>query len=322
MIRFGIVGAGGIAEKFAEDIKCVKNAKAVAIASRDLVRANRFKEKFGLNYAFDSYEEMAKSDLIDAVYIATPHNFHKEQSIMFMDHKKHVLCEKPIAVNLKQFEEMVLSSKNNKVLLMEAMWTKFLPATQKVIEEANSGKLGKFKHAYIEFGQDLRHVGGDNGRLFNMNLAGGCLLDMGIYPLSYTLNLTDSSVKSIEAKADFYHTGVDVKSVVDFTFEDGSSAKLISSFMEVLDAPSVFEFEKGNIIVDHFHCSEKVTINDKVYKYPHISGGFEYEIESFSKTIEDGFLENKIMTHEQTRKSMNLLDRTRKVLGLKYPFED
>jgi predicted dehydrogenase len=322
MIRFGIVGAGSIAEKFATDIKFVKNAKAVAIASRDLERSNKFKEKFGLDYAFDSYEEMAKSDLIDTVYIATPHNFHKEQSIMFMNHKKHVLCEKPIAVNLKQFEEMVLSSQKNKVLLMEAMWTRFLPATKKVREVVYSGELGKFKHGYIEFGQDLRHIGGDKGRLFNMNLAGGCLLDMGIYPLSYTLNLTDSPVKSINAKADFFHTGVDVKSVVDFIFDDGSTAKLISSFMEVLDAPSIFEFEKGNIIVDHFHKSEKIIINDIVYEYPHKSGGFEYEIESFSNTIEKGLLENEIMTHEQTRKSMKLLDRTREVLDIKYPFED
>ncbi|BCR35768.1 Gfo/Idh/MocA family protein [Mariniplasma anaerobium] len=322
MIRFGIVGAGGIAEKFATDIKSVKNAKAVAIASRDLERANKFKDKFNLDYAFDSYEKMAESDLIDAVYIATPHSFHKEQSIMFMNHKKHVLCEKPIAVNSQQFEDMVVSSQKNKVLLMEAMWTKFLPATIKLREVVHSGVLGKLKHAYIEFGQDLRHIGGDTGRLFNMNLAGGCLLDMGIYPLSYTLNLTDSSVKTIKAKAEFHHTGVDTKSIVDFVFDDGSSAKLISSFMEVLDAPSVFEFEKGNIVVDHFHKSEKVIIKDKTYYFPHVSGGFEYEIEAFSKTIEDGLLENDIMTHEQTRKSMKLLDRTRKVFGLKYPFED
>jgi hypothetical protein len=134
--------------------------------------------------------------------------------------------------------------------------------------------------------------------------------------------LTDKAVKIIRAKADFYHTGVDVKSVVDFVFDDGSSAKLISSFMEVLDAPSVFEFEKGNITVEHFHKSEKITINDKTFQYPHISGGFEYEIESFSKTIEDGLIENKIMTHEQTRKSMKLLDRTREILGINYPFED
>lgn len=322
MIRFGIVGAGGIAEKFATDIKSVKNAKAVAIASRDLGRANKFKDKFNLDYAFDSYEKMAESDLIDAVYIATPHSFHKEQSILFMNHKKHVLCEKPIAVNSQQFEDMVISSQKNKVLLMEAMWTKFLPATIKVREVVKSGALGKLKHAYIEFGQDLRHIGGDKGRLFNMNLAGGCLLDMGIYPLSYTLNLTDSPVKTIDAKADFHHTGVDTNSTVNFVFDNGATATLISSFMEVLDAPSVFEFEKGSIVVDHFHKSQKITINDKIYEYPHISGGFEYEIDSFAKTIEDGFLENKVMTHEQTRKSMKLLDRTREVLGIKYPFED
>ena len=111
MIRFGIVGAGGIAEKFASDIKFAKNAKGVAIASRNIDKAIEFKNQFDLEYAFGSYQEMAKSDLIDAVYIATPHNFHKEQAILFMNHKKHVLCEKPIAVNKDEFEEMVICAK-------------------------------------------------------------------------------------------------------------------------------------------------------------------------------------------------------------------
>ncbi len=322
MIRFGIIGAGSIAEKFARDIKLSKHATAVAIASRDLKRAEEFKDKFDIKHAFGSYEELAQSDLIDAVYIATPHSFHKEQSILFMNHKKHVLCEKPIAVNTKEFEEMVISSKENKVLLMEAMWTKFLPATIKVREVVQSGKLGALKSAYIEFGQDLRGRGGDNGRLFNMNLAGGALLDMGIYPLSYMLNITDMKHKTLTARAEYFHTGVDLESIVELSYPNGAHATLITSFIEVLDAPSVFEFENGVIVVDHFHQSQKIEVNDEIFKYPHYGEGFVYEIDSFAKTIEEDLLENQIMTHEQTRLSMNLLDETRKVLGIKYPFED
>lgn len=321
MIRFGIVGAGGIAEKFARDITFTKNAKAVAVASRNLDRANEFKDKFDIEYAFGSYEEMAKSDLIDAVYIAIPHNFHKEQSILFMNHKKHVLCEKPISVNAKDFEEMVVSAKENQVLLMEAMWTKFLPATKKVREVVKSNKLGAFKHAYLEFGADITGLGGDTGRWFNYNLAGGSLLDMGVYPVAYTLNLTDKEIKTIDAKATFYHTGIDTECVVDILYEDDTSVTLVSSFTEDRDAPGVIEFEHGKIIANDFWESQKITVDDEVFEFPHVGEGFPYQIEAFSETIEKGLLENELMTHDQTRKSMELLDRIRSIIGLKYPFE-
>ena len=321
MIRFGIIGAGGIATKFASDIKFVQNAKLVAVASRTHKKAIAFKEKFNIEYAFESYEEMAKSDLIDAVYVAIPHNFHKEVSIMCMNHKKHVLCEKPIAVNAEEFEEMVISSKKNEVLLMEAMWTKFLPVTKKVREVVISNELGALKHTYLEFGQNITGLGGDVGRWFNFNLAGGSLLDMGVYPIAYTLNLTEIPVKSIKAKAQFYHTGIDTVCEVDIVFEDDSTATLVSSFLETKNKPGIIEFEKGTIIVDDFWESQRVSINGKVYDYPHIGQGFPYQIEAFSDTIEKGLLENDLMTHDQTRKSMELLDRIREIIGLKYPFE-
>jgi predicted dehydrogenase len=321
MIRFGIVGAGSIASKFARDIKHVKGAVTTAIASRDIDKAIAFKNEYDIEFAFGNYEEMAKSDKIDAVYIATPHNFHMEQSILFMNHKKHVLCEKPISVNSKQFKKMVLSAKENKVLLMEAMWTRFLPATLKVREVISSNKLGKFKHAHLEFGFSFIGKGGDKGRLFNPNLAGGSLLDMGIYPVAYTLNLTNQNIKSIKAKANIYKTGVDSECRIEFLFEDGATASLLSSFEEDRNKPGVLEFENGTIIVDHFWSSEKIIVNGEVFEYPHIGEGFPYEIDSFVKTIEKGDLENDIMTYEETRKSMVLLDKIRNEIGLVYPFE-
>jgi len=321
MIRFGIVGAGGIAQKFARDIKFSKGAIATAVASRNLDRANEFKDEHDIEYAFGSYEEMAKSDLIDAVYIATPHSFHMEQSILFMNHKKHVLCEKPIAVNVSQFEKMVASAKENNVLLMEAMWTRFLPATKKVRELVQSKKLGKLKHAYLEFGFEVMGLGGDEGRLFNANLAGGSLLDMGIYPVAYTLNITDQPIKSIQANAKKYKTGIDIECVVDVTFEDNSTAKLVSSFLEDRNTPGVIEFENGKIVIDNFWRSQKVSINGEEFDYPFIGEGFPYQINGFVETLEKGLLENDIMTHDQTRKSMAILDQIRKVIELKYPFE-
>lgn len=321
MIRFGIVGAGGIAQKFARDITFCEGAVASAVASRSLDRAIKFKDDHDIEFAFGSYEEMAKSDKIDAVYIATPHNFHMEQSILFMNNKKHVLCEKPIAVNVEQFEKMVSSSINNKVLLMEAMWTRFLPVTQKVREAVISKKLGKFRNAYLEFGFPVIGVGGDTGRLFNPDLAGGSLLDMGIYPVAYTLNLTDAPVRELKAKAEFSKTGIDTECIVDFVFDDDSKVTCVSSFKEERNSPGVLEFENGLITIDNFWSSQKVKIGSDTYEYPFIGEGFPYEINSFVKTLNNGELENDIMTHDQTRKSMELLDKIRKSIGLVYPFE-
>lgn len=321
MIRFGIVGAGGIADKFAKDIKFANNAVAVAVASRNLDKASEFAKKHDIEHAFGSYEELANSDLVDAVYIATPHNFHKEQSILFMNHKKHVLCEKPIAVSNSDFEEMVLCSKKNNVLLMEAMWTRFLPVTLKVREVIKSGTLGALKKAYFEFGANIMGLGGNTGRWFNYNLAGGSLLDMGVYPVAYTLNITDEPIVKIDATAKYYETGIDLECVAKVTFDGGATATLVSSFSEDRKAPGVMEFENGTIVAENFWQSEKVTIDGVVFDFPHLGGGFPYQIMSFSETLEKGLLENEIMTHEETRKSMKLLDRIRQEIGLVYPFE-
>jgi len=321
MIRFGIVGAGGIAQKFAKDIKFVDGAVVTAVASRNLDKANKFKDEYGIENAFGSYEEMAKSDLIDAVYIATPHSFHKEQAILYMNNKKHVLCEKPIAVSNGEFELMVFSAKENKVLLMEAMWTKFLPVTKLIRETVESNKLGKFKKAYLEFGANITGLGGDNGRWFNADLAGGSLLDMGVYPVAFSLNLTNKVVTNIEATATFYKTGIDVECIADLTYEDGSTIRAVSSFNEDRDKPGVMEFENGTIIAENFWRSQKVDIAGELHELPFKGDGFPYQIESFIDTLDKGLLENEIMTHDQTRKSMKLLDRIRETIGLKYPFE-
>lgn len=320
MIRFGIVGAGNIAHTFAEDVKFSKDAVITAVASRDLNKAEAFKEQYDIQYAFGSYEELAKSDKVDAIYIATPHNFHMEQSVLFMNHKKHVLCEKPIAVNVEEFEKMVAAAKENNVLLMEAMWTRFLPVTLEVREIVKSKKLGKLKHADIEFGFDMKGRA-EEGRLFNINLAGGSLLDVGIYPVAYTLNITDKPIKTIEATASFYKTGIDTECIINIVFEDESTAELISSFKENRNNIAVLDYEKGKVIVQDFWSSQKYFINDEEFSLPHIGNGFSYQIDSFVDTLDKGLLENSIMTHDQTRKTMVLLDKIREIIGLKYPFE-
>jgi len=193
-----------------------------------------------------------------------------EQSILFMNHKKHVLCEKPIAINTEQFETMVHAAKENRVLLMEGMWTKFLPSTAKIREIVQSGSLGKFKHAFLEFGFYAMELKKDKERLFNIGLAGGSLLDLGVYPVAYTFNITNQLVKSLSVKAKKYLTGVDSECIVDIVYEDGSTATLVSSFLEERNSPAVVEFERGKVIIENFWRSEKVIVNDEVFNFPHM----------------------------------------------------
>ena len=321
MIRFGIVGAGGIAEKFATDIKVAKGAMVTAVASRSYDKAKKFAKRFGIDNAFGSYEEMARSNLIDAVYIATPHNFHKQQSIMCMNHHKHVLCEKPIAVSQKEFEEMVEVARSKKVLLMEAMWTKFLPVTVYLREIIKNETYGKLVQAKLVFGRDLMGIGDQTQRWLNPNLAAGSLLDLGVYPVSYMWNLTNEKVASIEASGILHETGIDLSTRALVTFESGLTIELVSDQTQNLESKAFLTFEQGTVDVDHFWSSEKLIINNEEKELKHRSGGFEYQIESFVETLRNLKLENHLMTHQESRNTLKILDEIRKQIGLIYPFE-
>ncbi|KFZ27339.1 MAG: 1,5-anhydro-D-fructose reductase [Candidatus Izimaplasma bacterium HR2] len=321
MIRFGIVGAGVIAHTFAKDIKLVEGAVLVAIASRNINKANDFREEYNLDLAFGSYEEMALSNSIDAVYIATPHNFHKDQSILFMNNSKHVLCEKPISVNSVELEEMIKNAKKNKVLLMEAMWTRYLPSFQKVKEVVESNVLGKFKKAYLELGWSLINDYSVDKRLLNMDLAGGSILDIGVYPIACFRYINKQDISKFNASASFHNTGVDTECIIDLEFNDGSRAKLKSSIKETLMKDAIFEFDNGKIIMNRFHSSESIYINGEHFNLPFKGLGFVHEIESFVDTINKGLLEDPIMTYSESRDIMKIMDMARNEIGLKYPFE-
>lgn len=321
MIKFGIVGAGAIAQQFARDITKCKGAKLVAIASRNIEKAEVFRDKFNIEIAFGSYQEMAESDKIDAVYIATPHNFHKEQSILFMNNKKHVLCEKPISVNLNELNSMIDSATKNQVLLMEAMWTRFLPSSIIVKEVVESNKLGKLKNIYLEFGYSLINNYSEDRRLINPNLAGGSLLDLGVYPVSFLMHVNNNEIKKITAEARLHKNGVDIETHMNIKFENGSTATLKCSMDTQMNKPGILEFENGTITMEDFSRCKRIYINNEVMDIPFIEEGFGYQINSFVNTLENNLIENEVMTYNESRKVMSIMDKVRKIIGVKYPFE-
>lgn len=321
MVRFGIVGASGIAQKFARDIKLVENAKISAVSARNSEQAKIYQKMYETEYAFSSYEEMAKSDAIDAVYIAVPHNFHCELALLFMKNRKHVLVEKPLGVNQREYEKMFASSRENKVLLMEAMWTHFLPSTAYVKKIIDSNILGKLKEAEIEFGYNLVDNYPKTGRLLNKELAGGSLLDLGIYPVSFYNLIRQAEIKEIQASAEFTNTGVDLETEIIIIDEFDAKITMRSSLNTKLDNDAFLVYEFGDIKMIDFHRSVKVFINNQELNIPFEGEGFVPEIKSFVESITNGEIENKISTFKRSLESIKILDETRKLIGLKYPFE-
>lgn len=322
MVRFGIVGAAGIAKRFAHDIKFVGNASITAVAARTSEKAEAYKKEYAVDYAFPSYEEMAKSDVIDAAYIATPHRFHYEHALLFIKNKKHVLVEKPITVNLGEYERLVEAAKAAGVLLMEAMWTRFLPAINHVKRLVDSGRLGKLLEAKIEFGIPLMLFTSSDRRWLNPELAGGSLLDLGVYNLTMYNLIKKADTQDLFAKAKFTSTLVDSDCQINITDSNNAKIELRSSMKKLLSNKAKLIYENGSLVLKDFFGCQKVIIDGVKKTIPYEGDGFVHEIRAFANDVESGVLEDPVMTHEVSRESMASLDQVRKLIKLSYPFED
>lgn len=321
MIKFGLIGPGSIARKFAQDIKLVEQAELVGVASRNKKRAEEFAQEFDIINSYGSYQELLKSDC-DAIYIATPHNFHKEQAAMCLNSKKHVLVEKPITVNTNELNELIELAKQNNVLLMEAMWSRFLPATKRVLDIINSNEIGRLQEIELHFGYELSEDYPEDGRLVNPDLAGGSILDLGVYPVSISNYLTSNSeIEDVSVEVELDENRVDRDCNINIEYKNGCYANLRSSIQQDLNHDGVLTFSQGEIIMKRFYYCQELIINGATFQYPARGEGFVDQIEAFCQTIMDGKIENDIMSYQNNRMVMELLDVIRKKAGVKYPFE-
>ncbi|WMI70111.1 Gfo/Idh/MocA family protein [Mangrovimonas sp. YM274] len=321
VIKWGIIGLGKIANKFAQDLLTVDNCELVAVASRNQERSDAFAGTYGAQNAYGSYEQLAKDPNVDAVYIATPHSYHKEHSILCLSHQKAVLCEKPFAMNSQEVLEMMASAKANDTLLMEALWTYFLPHYQHVLKMLKENTYGKLLKMNADFGfyKDF-----DNeSRLFKKTLGGGSLLDIGIYPIFAALT-TLGAPKSIEASATFFDNGADSTCSMVFHYEDGVEAHLKSTLLE--ETPTVAEFycEKGLIKINgRFHEPSTVTLipNEgapETLDFNYNSIGYNFETMHFNDLIRQGKKESDLMTFEFSKQLIGTLDKVASIIGLEY----
>jgi len=318
-IRWGIIGLGKIANKFAADLATVKNSELVAVASRSQQKANEFAAIFKSRKAYNSYEELAKDTEIDAVYIATPHSFHKEHSILCLQNKKAVLCEKPFAMNLQQITEMIAVAKENNVLLMEALWTFFLPHYNYVLEIVNNKRFGKLKRLDADFG--FYNPYNTDSRLFKKEVGGGSLLDIGIYPIFAALS-SIGNPDSIDANATFFKNGVDSSCNMVFNYKN-SKATLKSTLLKEIPIHAIFTFDKAIVKINtQFHEPATVTIiennKEETIDFNYTTIGYSFEIEHFNQLLREDKKESTIMTLEFSKNLITTLDQVRDIIGLEY----
>jgi predicted dehydrogenase len=318
-IRWGIIGLGNIANKFAADLASVENVELVAVASRNRQRADEFALRHNSKKAYDSYEKLVKDAEVDAVYIATPHSFHKEHAILCLQNKKAVLCEKPFAMNLEEVIEMVAVSRENNVLLMEALWTIFLPHFTYVLDIVKSEKFGKLKNLEADFGfyRDFD----ETSRLFKKEVGGGSLLDIGIYPIFAALAALGEP-DSIDANATFFENGADSSCTAVFHYEN-AKATIKSTILEETKTEAVFIFDKAIVkIMRQFHEPSTVVIiqnnKEEIINFDCKTIGYNFEIEHFSQLLRENKKESAVMTFDFSESIIKTLDKVRKIIGLEY----
>src|SRR5690606_83279 len=310
-IKWGIIGLGGIANKFANDLLSIEDAELYAVASRSQEKADAFAKKYGAKKAYATYQDLANDPNIDAVYIATPHVLHKENALMCLEKGIAVLGEKPFAMNAKDVDEMIAKAKEKNVLLMEALWTYFLPHYQFALKALEGKTYGNILKIESDFG--FQRAFNTEDRLFNKAMGGGSLLDIGIYPIFASLS-TLGVPNTIEAKATFFDNGTDSSCDMVFGYDNHVNAYLRSSVLEVLPTEAIFYCEKGTIKINReFHCPSTVTLiangteETKDSGYEKNISGYKYEAMHFNKLLKEGKKESDIMTFDFSKKLIKLL---------------
>ena len=319
-IHWGIIGLGKIAEKFATDMQKVSNSKIYAVASRTLEKAETFAKKHQATMAYGNYEELLSDPKIDAIYIATPHSLHKENTLMCLQNNIPVLCEKPLALNRFEVENMINAAKENNTLLMEALWTYFLPHYQKVLELLEQKHFGNILKLEADFG--FKASLDPSGRVYNKTLGGGSLLDIGIYPIFSALT-TLGIPKKTEAKATFFDNGADATCNMIFYY-DQAIAHLKSTLVEKTNTEAIFTCETGVIKINsRFHEPTTVTLKsnngeEKTLDFNYNSIGYNFEIEHFNQLIRTNKKESPIMSFQKSTELIDLLDLIKAQIGLSY----
>lgn len=319
-LRFGVLGTGFISNKGASTFEVLgEDAVLAAAASRDKAKAAAFAAQYGVSKSYGSYEELARDPEIDVVYIGTPHNFHLENIHLCAENGKHVVCEKPIAISGDEAREIARLSREHGVFIMEAYWTVFLPAWHKAVELLRSGAIGKYDFLRAELG--FSHPGARGLRKIDPKLAGGSLLDLGVYNIMLAYQIFGRDVRDVRIKSCLNEHGIDLYNAFDLTFADGSLAYLMDTVKGKFDNKAVIYGEKGCVTIHNFLGSTKVTLDtlgepSQDFEFPFEKNGFEYELRHACRCIREGLTESPVMPLSESVAILDLADRLMELSGI------
>ena len=323
-IRWGIIGTGTIAKKFAEDLVRMPEARLVAIGSRTQKGADEFGKVFKIPHRHPNYGDLAANPEVDCIYVATPHPFHYENALLCLNAGKAVLCEKPFAINSRQAENMIQLARGKNLLLMEAMWTRCFPVMHRLRELLQQRVIGDLQLVTADFG--FRAEFDSESRLFNPQLGGGALLDVGIYPVSFA-SMVLGEPKEIDATATLGKTGIDEQTAITLKYSGGPLAVLHTSIRANTSCEATMIGTRGRIRVHSpFWKPSKMTISiddatEETIEMPYSGHGYYFEAKEFMNCLREGKVESPIMPLEETLSILRVLDEARKQFGVRYPME-
>lgn len=322
--RWGILGTGAIAAKFAAGVAALADQEVIAVGSRTQASADRFADRFDILRRHASYESLVADPYVDAIYVATPHSFHRDNTLLALRHGKHVLCEKPFAINATQAQEMVDAARRAGLFLMEAMWTRFLPImveTRRLIAE---GAIGNVQMIQADFG--FRAAFNPASRLFDPALGGGALLDVGVYPISLA-SMVLGQPDRIAAVATLGATGIDENTGILLGFPGGAVAVLSTSVRANTPQEATLLGDTGSIrIHSPWWVGDTLTLQSafgepEQIRRPYLANGYSHEAIEVAACVRDGKLESDIMPLDESVRIMAIMDEIRGQIGMKYPME-
>ena len=322
-MKIGILGAGNISRKVAPALVALPEIECYAVASRDLEKAKTFAAEFGFEKAYDSYEALLSDPAVELVYVATPHSHHFEHMMLCLEHGKNVICEKAFTMNAQQAKEVCAAAREQGLYVAEAIWTRYMPSRKMIQDILDSGIIGKPNTLTA----NLSYVISDKQRIYDPALAGGALLDIGVYGLNFALMHFGSDIVRVESSVTKMKTGVDGMEVITLHYRDGRMAVLTHSVYCRSDRMGIIHGDQGYLVVENINNPQSIQVFDTEdrllarYNVPEQINGYEYEFSEAARCIAQGKLEADSMPHADTIEVMEMMDSLRKAWGVVYPQE-
>ena len=317
----GIIGTGWIAEKMAITLRGLNEVDSYAVASRDIKKAEAFANTWGFDKAYGSYEEMVCDPNVDLVYIATPHSHHYGNAKMAIEHGKAVLCEKAFTANAKEARALISLAREKKVFITEAIWTRYMPLSLKIMELLRDGVIGNPRLLTATLGYPMEF----KERIVKPELCGGALLDLGVYSINFARMFFGGDIAEMKSLCWKNKQGMDINNAISLLYKDGRMANIQSTACCVNDRQGVISGELGYIIVDNINNPQVATVYNAdheivaVHKTPKQITGYEYQVTASVEAMKNGWLESPYMPHEEIIKVMEMMDELRKEWGVVYP---